>query len=723
MDSTRSENVSFNKCFDHNANEILLKVKTPMFEMLEVLKNSRRFRNNSAFAQYMELCYQINFTEIADLTYLFTHYGVVTEESLKASVSEKETTSLMVRHSMTSNFLSEYGDKSLTSDDVLANKKPFTMKDRSAWYSRFKTYLSDSFSEIKLTIDLLHKRLIYTDHESKERRSIDNYSSVSFIKFLQIVLHTSKLFDIQSDWNEDLLTRFVNDLEKDDDFSLSSINNSIIQFNDCYVKDGVFNKGDYPFVPRFYIHWSVYDVFKNRKTSLDCKEMDEFILHLCDYDRETVPVFLSRMSTFLMNRQSLKTNLAATINILYGASGANGKSLFLSILKRIFELEDVTLASLREFNNRTYQLPKMCQSLLVIDEDSADLQLDHDAVANLKMFSHGQPMEVRSIYEKSRIYNPSAMIVACTNHMPTSVDKSDAFNRRFSIFTQNSKLVSREHFRSEEWFSSLRSSDAARYLLELLILAHIDNMERGSLLKISSRMKEINEDFVEKNDSAVMFVRSVGLKEIVGKPVKLVKERYETWCETNGVTALKNKFNTTLESKFGLIARNMPLKSLTIDESDLAVIGLSDRRQIRSWVCRDQDIYQKYLDINSDNVDDLYKIDSNQTIKELSTKISEILKSSNSVENSSIDEILRKISILMDDQTEDKIASVSERVERNLISMYDTEDLLVSEMSKSDYDRYISIAKNNEALLSALKDPNRRVVIFRDKKDSDDEKN
>lgn len=716
MDSKKSENASFNKCFDYNADEIVSKVNKPMFETLEVLKNSRRFKNNSAFAQYIELCYQIDFTEIADLTYLLTHYGVVTEESLQASVSEKETTQLMIRNSMASRFLSEYGEDSLTNDDILANKKPFTMKDKSAWYSRFKTYLNDAFSEIKLTIDFLHKRLIYTDRESKSRKSIDNYSSVSFVKFLQIVLHTSKIFDIQSDWNEDLLTRFVNDLEKDDDFSLSSINNSIIQFNDCYVKDGIFIKGDYPFVPRFYIHWSVYDVVKNRKTSLTCSEIDDFILHLCDYDQETVPVFLSRMSTFLMNRQSLKTNLAVTINILYGASGANGKSLFLSILKKIFEQEDMTLASLREFNNRTYQLPKMCQSLLVIDEDSADLQLDHDAVANLKMFSHGQPMEVRSIYEKSRIYNPSAMVVACTNHMPTSVDKSDAFNRRFSIFTQNSKLVSREHSRSEEWFKSLRSDDAARYLLELLILAHLDNMSRSSLLKISSRMKEINEDFVEKNDSAVMYVRAVGMKEIVGKPVKLVKENYETWCETNGVTALKNKFNTTLESKFGLIARNMTIKNLTIDESDLKVVGLSDRRQVRSWICRDQDVYQKYLDLENDTAEDLYNLDANLTIKELSKSISDVLESSNSVENATIDEILRKIAILMDDQTEDKITSVSERVERHLRSLFKTEELLVSELAEADRKRYLSIAKNNDALLSALSDRNRRVVIFREKK-------
>ena len=716
MDSGKSENVSFNKCFDHNADEILSKVKASMFETLEVLKNSRRFKNNSAFAQYSELCYQINFTEIADLTYLFTHYGVVTEESLRASVSEKETTSLLIRNSMVSKFLSEYGEDSLTSDDVLANKKPFTMKDRSAWYSRFKTYLNDAFSEIKLTIDFLHKRLIYTDRESKSRRSIDNYSSISFVKFLQIVLHTSKIFDIQSDWNEDLLARFVSDLEKDDDFSLSSINNSIIQFNDCYVKDGIFIKGDYAFVPRYYVDRSVYNVVENRRTTLECDEIDEFILHLCDYDQETVPVFLSRMSTFLMNRQSLKTNHAATINILYGASGANGKSLFLSILKKIFAQEDVTLASLREFNNRTYQLPKMCQSLLVIDEDSADLQLDHDAVANLKMFSHGQPMEVRSIYEKSRIYHPSAMIVACTNHMPTSVDKSDAFNRRFSIFTQNSKLVSREHYRSEEWFKALRSDDASQYLLELLVLAHLENMSRSALLSLSDRMKEINEDFVEKNDSAVMFVRAIGLKEIVGKPVKSVKDRYESWCETNGVTALKNKFNTTLESKFGLIAKNLTSKHMTVDESDLLSLGLIDRRQVRAWVCRDQDVYQKYLDLHNDSAEKIYLLDANKPIKDLSEDIAKSLIESDSVENATLDEIIRKISILMNDQSEDKISSVTSRVERILRKSFQIENLIASELNEHDRSRYLSIAKNNDSLKSVLSDPRRQVLIYREKK-------
>ena len=217
-----------------------------------------------------------------------------------------------------------------------------------------------------------------------------------------------------------------------------------------------------------------------------------------------------------------------------------------------------------------------------------------------------------------------------------------------------------------------------------------------------------------------MFVRAVGLKEIVGKPVKpvkSVKDRYESWCETNGVTALKNKFNTTMESKFGLVAKNMIPKNMTVDESDLSVLGMSDRKQVRAWVCRDQDVYQKYLDLYSETAEDLYSIDANRPIKEVAETIVDSLQSSNSVENATIDEIFRKISILMDDQSEDKISSVSNKVEKLLRRSYAVEELIVSELNESDKSRYLSIAKNNDALKSSLSDPLRQVLIYREKKE------
>lgn len=576
--------------------------------------------------------------------------------------------------------------------------------------------MTNAFKEVKLQIDKLSYKLYFID-ASGQRTFVEDFTTSSFIDFLEIVLHTSDIFQHQLDWTNDLLTKYVYSLLDSEEFSTDSIPNDIIQFEDYYLKDGVLIKGRYSNIPRFYINFKVSHVIESKEVSKVIKELDEFILHLCDYDPDTVKVFLSRMSTFLLNSERLKTNFSATINVLYGASGQNGKSLFMSLLKKIFNQDDITLAGLRDFNNQNYMLPKMCQSLLVVDEDASDLQLDSTAASNLKQFTHGQRMESRSIYEKTKIYRPRAMVVACTNHMPTSVDKSDGFNRRFSIFTQTHKLTNPEHIRSEEWFESLRSDDAAHYLLELLILSHLGNMKRGRLLENSARMKEINEDFVEKNDSAVMYVRSVGLKEIIGKPVKIVRENYEDWCESNGVTALKNKFNTTMESKFNLRSKLCTTKSMTVDESDLLLAGLNPMKQIRTWVHADQEVNQKYLDIFNDSSDELYDIDLATSDRRLSDKIVSTSIDKDQVSNATYDEIRHRISILMNEESEDRRFNISDRVKISLKRMYKSEVKTVDSLTDEEYDRYISIGKHSKSLAASLKDPKRKVLIYRERKE------
>lgn len=705
---------TLNKFFNVCAEDIL-KENPQMFDVLEVIRQTPTYSNSESFEKYYELARVINFTKIADMIHLITHFGAVSDKMLESVQDEKLASSLLSRKFYSDLYLNQYGLKTIDGALDQAYPDAIGLKDKSKWYSVASRFLTNAFKEVKLQIDKLSYKLYFID-KSGERTFIEDFTTSSFIDFLEVVLHTSNIFQHQLDWTNDLLTKYVYSLLDSEEFSTDSIPNDIIQFEDYYSKDGVFIKGRYSHIPRFYINFNVSQVIESGKVSKIVKELDEFLLHLCDYDRDTVDVFLSRMSTFLLNSERLKTNYSATINVLYGASGQNGKSLFMMLLKQIFEQDDITLAGLRDFNNQNYMLPKMCQSLLVVDEDASDLQLDSTAASNLKQFTHGQRMESRSIYEKTKAYRPRAMVVACTNHMPTSVDKSDGFNRRFSIFTQTHKLTNSEHARSEEWFKALRDPETAHYLLELLILAHLSNMKRGRLLENSARMKEINEDFVEKNDSAVMYIRSVGLKEIVGKPVKIVRENYERWCDSNGVTALKNKFNTTMESKFNLRSKLCTTKSMTVDESELLVSGLNPTKQIRTWVHADKDIHQKYLDLFNESSDDLYNIDLATSDRQLSDKIVEILVENDRVSNATYDEIRHEISILMNEESEDRRFKISEKVKDHLKKLYHTEIKTVSEMSNEEYDRYLSIGKYSKSLSESLKDPRRQVLIYRDKK-------
>ena len=714
---------SLREYFNNEANHIL-KRNPRMFKTLEVLARSAQYSASEAFHKYIGLCDVIDFTKIADMLYLITHYGAVSDLNLQEISDEKVASTMISRKIHSDRYLTEY---QLPHFDFALDelyREPIGLKDKSRWYSIASSFLTNAFRAVKLQIDKLSDKLYFTNAKN-ERVFIEEFSIGSFADFLEIVLHTSEIFEYRLDWTNDLIIRYVTSMVEGDQFSTDSITNDIIQFDDYYVKNGIFIEGRYPYIPRFYIDQSVSNVIKTRKPTKVISEVDDFILHLSDYDHDTAKVFLSRMSTFLLNSENLKTNFSATINILYGASGQNGKSLFMTMLKKIFSQDDITLAGLRDFNNQNYLLPKMCQSLLVVDEDASDLQLDSTAASNLKQFTHGQRMETRSIYEKSRSYRPRAMVVACTNHMPTSVDKSNGFNRRFSIFTQTSKLVNTEHVRSDEWFDVIESDEASKYLLELLVLAHLDNMKRGRLLENSTRMKEINEDFVEKNDSAVMYVRSVGLKEIIGKPVKIVRENYEKWCEDNGVIALKNKFNTTLETKFSLKNKLASASKLTVDESTLRMNGFSEKiKQIRSWVHTDEDVTNKYLEIyRSEALEDsdskcFYSIDTSKSDSALSKEIVETLEDSDKIANATSDEINHKISILMNEESEDRTSKVIKKVESRLTTLYKTEVKTVEDMSKDELDRYLAVSKYNKSLATALKDPRRRVLIYREKKGS-----
>ena len=690
-----------------------------MFETLEVLSKSPMYRNNKALDQYKELCYLIDFTKIADMLHLITHYGAVSAKQIEEAANSedsKKLTDVMMRRVYTDKYLHQYNLQEIDCSLDEMYPHPIGLGRNSQWLTVASKMLSNAFSQIKLQIDKLSNRLYYTDNNFVRRR-IDFFTVESFSAFLEIVLYTSKIFQFKLDWTETDLKKYVSSLLENPTFSIESITNDIIQFDDCYVKDGIFIEGQFNDVPRFYLNYKVYNAVKSRKVTKEMPEMNEFLLHLSDYDLDTVEVFLSRMSTFLLNSDKLKSNMQATINVLYGASGENGKTLFLTVFQKIFDINDITSAGLRDFNNQSYQLPKMCQSLLVVDEDASDLQLDSAAAANIKQFVHGQRMEVRSIYEKAKAYRPRALVVACTNHMPTSVDKSDGFNRRFSIFTQTSKLVNRRFKRSDDWFAAIRSDEAVQYLLELLVVAHLGNMSRGALLKNSERMKEVNEDFVEKNDTAVMYVRNVGLEEIVGKPVKIVRQNYESWCEANGVTALKNKFNTTLESKFPLKSKNVTSKHLTVDDTELTTSGLKLDTVIRAWVHVDEDIHQKYVDKFNANSEELFEIDLTQKNDDVANLIIEVLEKEDATLNATYDEIKRKIEILMDAETVSRQTDVMLLVKKILQSKYHSEVITVEKMDVKDYERYLAIAKGKKDLSAALKDPRRQVIIYRHKLD------
>lgn len=179
-------------------------------EKLVVLGESPLYSDSYAVDQYKDLLYEINFTKIADMLHLITHYGVVSNaqiEKAKRSTLRKKIEELSIRRSYTEKYLQQYNlrDVGRSLDKIFPNP---IGHDERRWYTVASEMLLNEFRRIDLKIDDRSDCLYFTN-DYGERQFVSEFSIGSFAEFLMIVMHTSKIFDYQLDWTKQDLTRLV----------------------------------------------------------------------------------------------------------------------------------------------------------------------------------------------------------------------------------------------------------------------------------------------------------------------------------------------------------------------------------------------------------------------------------------------------------------------------------------------------------------------------------
>ena len=156
--------------------------------------------------------------------------------------------------------------------------------------------------------------------------TIDQYDAKSFAKFLSSMIPSIVLKE---------MTSIIKSIEETQSSNGSS--NVVIQFNDCYIKDGkvyhgIFGKNE---LPRFFINRNVYEAAKTGKPTVHSKAVDQLLLHLCNFDERIRDRVVSVMSTVFLNSKRLKTRFNVSPRI-YGKDGANGKTTFLIVTRERF---------------------------------------------------------------------------------------------------------------------------------------------------------------------------------------------------------------------------------------------------------------------------------------------------------------------------------------------------------------------------------------------------
>ena len=713
----------------------------PMITILSILAEDPELDNEGRFfGKYYELLPHINFIKAADYAYMdnysffcrFSNFDSKLK-ALKKKYHNAKNLSEAVMNAIenTTSFARaradergieipilydskagiEYADISVLEEFKNAKNRleaksilPSTKSRKSKLSATFDR-LDKALMEADVKFDIRNSKLFYTDSLTHERKVIDDFNFDEFGSFLRLVFVTSTYFGMEpmlADSKE--AKKYIDDILSSADFIANYSTSNIIQFLDCYVEHGLFKPGIAPDVPRFYINRKIYQTVKNGKTQTYCSEMDDLISHLCRYDEATVEAFKSRFSTFLMNDSGLKSGYEVTANILFGASGGNGKSLFIECLQRAVGLNNVKISTFSGFDNSNYELPDMCNSLIVVDGDIKDAQLSGDMSGSFKLFIHGQDLQTRDIFHSSGTFKPCAMLIGCTNHMISAADKSGGFARRFSIFGQPQKLLTPTSNRDDQWLDNVKSDRAAQYLLELLALAHIKDMNTGSLAKSSESMIAANGLFTDANDSAQMYVEEVGMSEVIFRPVRAVKQQYESWCELNNAQPLKNKFQSSMSSKFNLVSASITRDTICLDESDLLLNGFSpDVKKIRCWIHNHKLVNRKYkarFDNTASTVESLDLVRDDQIL--IDTIVNAIIEDSKS-SSLSKEEIISHVSLVFDfRENHSRLDTIMAAVLKHFNETYPSAEVRVKDLDKEVRTNLSKFAKYDSSLRHSL---------------------
>ena len=487
-------------------------------------------------------------------------------------------------------------DESLMNDETLelgrcANAVARTSVLESLLYSQFEGRVRFDTQLSMMLVKVNDQKIV----------TIDQYDAKSFAKFLSSMIPSIVLKE---------MTSIIKSIEETQSSNGSS--NVVIQFNDCYIKDGkvyhgIFGKNE---LPRFFINRNVYEAVKTGKPSIRSEAVDQLLLHLCNFDERIRDRVVAVMSTVFLNSKRLKTRFNVSPRI-YGKDGANGKTTFSSLLENAFGSRNVKVVSISDLDNER-TVYTAANALIAIDSDSTGKTISDDAAANFKSLTSGEVMKIRGLFKNEEQVQTSCMMMALSNVLPASSDKSSAYLRRLEIsrcdyqltndeskLGPNSKCTQIEL--TDEFFDEIYSDEAAQYLVELLLLTSRKLLEEGFLPPKPKSMNDIIEKFAEDNDSAAAFILDVGLDKVVGYSVAHVKEMYHNWCEENDMTELKRKFNETLEDRYSLQRKVVNIMSNVREDDNSYIQALHGaKQQVRAWVFSDPKRHKDFMkNINS----------------------------------------------------------------------------------------------------------------------------
>ena len=231
--------------------------------------------------------------------------------------------------------------------------------------------------------------------------------------------------------------------------------------------------------------------------------------------------------------------------ILYG-DGANGKSVLFQIIKALLGEDNVCSYSLQNLTAREgYQRAELGNKLLNYAPE-INGRIDP---ALFKQLASGEPVEARFIFGRAFILRKYARLLFNCNVLPSDVEMTHAFFRRFMI------IPFTETIPEEEQDPDLAKRITQNELPGIFnwVIEGLDRLTRNKRFTEPEMVREANKSFRDQSDSLALFLEDSGI--VAGSDhsvqVSALYARFSAYARSCNLPAISMKSFSEKMSKAG----------------------------------------------------------------------------------------------------------------------------------------------------------------------------
>lgn len=270
-------------------------------------------------------------------------------------------------------------------------------------------------------------------------------------------------------------------------------------------------------------HLSIIQLPVRWNVGATCPGVDTFL-------SEVLPADAQRFVREAIGYTSLpEARLRKAIMLL--GTGSNGKSTFISLVRRMLGRRNVSSVPLQNFGESRFAAADVYGKLANLCGD-----LDARALRRTDLFKTltggTDQIRVERKYEHAFDFVPFATLIFSANEPPASSDQSDAYFDRWLIFPFDRRFEGAEV--DQFLLDKLTTREELEGLLVQAVSGLIDLMERGRF-DLPPSVVAANEEYRSKVDTVSTFLDEAverGLGCSVTRAV--LYEGYRDWCQRNG---------------------------------------------------------------------------------------------------------------------------------------------------------------------------------------------